>query len=227
MNRPHRLRFPSRLAITAAVAAVILAPSTASGQLGLAARAGTLGFGAEAALDLSDRLVLRGGVGFTDVEVTTRFDDIRTTLTLPETWYNVGVDAYLNGALRIGGGLLFKPDDPTLIGVLENSVDIGGRTFTPEEIGTLTGRISSDERAPYLLVGFGKHTDAGFGLSLDVGAAFTGDPRVTLDAVGGTFADQDELQSRLDQEARNFEEDMKTYLRIWPILSLGLRLGIG
>lgn len=202
-------------------------PSPAAGQLGIAARAGTLGIGGEAALDLSDRVVVRGGMGLTNLEVSTTFDGVEVELQLPKTWYNVGLDLYLNGALRIGGGLLFKPDDPQLVGVLEESVDIGGRTFTPSEIGTLTGSIASEDQAPYLLIGFGKHTDSGFGLSLDIGAAFTGDPRVTLDAQGGTFSDQAELQARLDQEARNFEGDMKTYLRIWPILSLGLRLGLG
>ena len=94
-------------------------------------------------------------------------------------------------------------------------------------MGPVTGSGTSKERAPYVLIGFGRHTDRGFGLSLDIGAAFTGDPGVTLDATGGTYPDQDELDARLDAEARNFENDMKTYLRIWPILSLGLRLGLG
>lgn len=210
-----------------AVIATAASPSSAESQLGIAARAGTLGIGGELALGLSDRLVARGGLGLTSYTVTTTFDDIRVEMDLPENWYNVGVDLYLNGAMRIGGGVLIKPDDPTLVGRLQGPVDIGGQTFTPEEVGTLTGTIMSKERAPYVLVGFGRHTDSGFGLSLDIGAAFTGDPRVTLQAEGGTYPNQAELNARLDEEARNFEEDMKTYLKIWPILSLGLRLGIG
>lgn len=211
----------------ALAAAWALAPSAIAAQLGIAARAGTLGIGGELALGLSDRLVARGGLGLTSYTVSTTFDDIDVELALPENWYNVGLDLYLNSALRVGGGLLFKSEDPSLVGNLEGPVDIGGRTFTPDEVGTLTGTLMSKERAPYLLIGFGRHTASGFGLSLDVGAAFTGEPGVTLDAEGGTFSDEQELQFRLDQEARNFEEDMKTYLRIWPILSLGLRLGLG
>lgn len=234
MNRHRGTRTSStrsqaltRAAAVALVAAVSAAPAPAAGQLGIAARAGTLGIGGEVALGLSDRLVARGGMGLTSYTVNTTFDDVRVELDLPENWYNAGLDLYLNGALRVGGGVLFKPDDPRMVGRLEGPVDIGGRTFTPEEVGTLTGTIMSKERAPYVLIGFGKHTDSGFGLSLDIGAAFTGDPRVTLQAEGGTFPDQAELNARLDQEARNFENDMKTYLRIWPILSLGLRLGLG
>lgn len=217
----------NRFVFLATSVALLSAPSLASAQLGIAARAGTLGIGGEAALGLSDRIVVRGGMGITTLEVSTTFDDIEVDLELPDSWYNVGVDLYLNGALRLGGGMLFKTDDPTVTGVLDGPVDIGGQTFEPEEIGTLTGRLESDGQAPYLLIGFGKHTSTGFGLSLDIGAAFTGEPDVTLDAQGGTFSDQPELEMRLDQEARNFEEDMKPYLRIWPILSLGLRFGFG
>ena len=205
----------------------LAAPPSAAAQIGVAARVGTLGIGGEGALDISDRLVLRGGVGLVTLDVSTSFDGIAVDLELPDSWYNVGIDIYLNSALRIGGGLLVRPDDPTLTGAFQEPVDVGGRTFTPGEIGTLTGTLSSEDRAPYLLIGFGKHTASGLGLSLDVGAAFTGDPRVTLDASGGTFSDQPELDARLEQEAQDFEDDMRGWLRIWPILSLGVRLGIG
>ena len=221
-------RVTSAVPFAALVTALaLLVPTPAPGQLGIAARAGTLGIGGEAALALSDRLVLRGGLGLTPFDVSTTFDGIDVELELPESWYTVGVDLYLNGAMRVGGGFLFRPDDPRLTATPVDPVDVGGRSFTPEEIGVLTGVLGAQGRAPYLLVGFGKHTSSGFGLSLDVGAAFTGDPEVTLDAEGGTFSDQAELDARLIQEAEDFEEDMKGYLRFWPIVSLGVRLGLG
>ncbi|MDX1648142.1 MAG: hypothetical protein R3304_13435 [Longimicrobiales bacterium] len=206
---------------------LLLLPYPAAGQLGVAARVGSLGIGAEAAVGLSDRLVARGGIGLVPLELSTSFDGVDVDLELPDSWYNVGLDLYLNGALRVGGGLLIRPDDPTVTGAFQDPVDIGGRTFTPEEIGTLTGTLATEGRAPYLLVGFGKHTDTGFGLSLDVGVVFSGNPDVTLDARDGIFSDQAELEIRLQQEAQDFEDDMKGYLRFWPIASLGLRLGVG
>ena len=219
---------PAALSFAAFVAGfTLLMPAPASAQLGVAARAGTLGIGGEAALALSDRLVLRGGLGLIPFDVSTTFDGIDVELELPESWYNVGLDIYLNGAMRVGGGFLLRPDDPRLTATPAEPVDVGGRTFTPEEIGQLTGVLGSQGRAPYLLIGFGKHTSSGFGLSLDVGAAFTGDPEVTLDSEGGTFSDSAELDARLEQEAQDFEDDMKGYLRFWPIVSLGVRLGVG
>ena len=206
---------------------LLLAVDGASAQVGVAARVGTLGIGAEAAISPSDRIVIRGGFGLSQLEANTTFDGVSVVLTLPESWYNVGIDLYLNGSFRIGGGILFKPDDPTITGAFEDEVEIGGRTFTSAEIGTLTGQVLSEDRAAYVLIGFGKHTSSGIGLSLDVGAAFLGNPSVTLAAEGGTFPDQAELDARLELEAQAFEEDMKAYLKIWPILSLGIRIGIG
>ena len=221
--------------MTTMMPAVLLALAVTSGglaesagaQIGIAGRAGTLGLGADLAIDVSERVTLRGGLGFWSLTASTTIDDIDVELALPDSWYNAGLDIYLNSVVRIGGGVLFKGSDVTVTGTLDGPVDIGGMTFTPEEVGTLTGSLVTRNRAGYLLLGVGKHSSQGFGLTLDVGAAFTGAPTVELDAQGGTFADQAELDSRLEQEAANFEDDMKTYLRIWPILSLGLRIGTG
>lgn len=209
------------------LAVTVAGPAALSAQFGVAGRVGTLGIGVEGAVGLSDRIVIRGGVGLSTLEASTTFDGIEVDLTLPDSWYNVGIDLFLTNTIRVGGGILFKPDDPTLTGTFTSPVDIGGRTFTPTEIGTLTGQVTSNDQAAYVLIGFGKHTSSGIGLSLDIGAAFLGTPSVSLAAEGGTFEDQAELDARLEQEARNFEDDMKAYLRVWPILNLGIRIGIG
>jgi len=204
----------------------IALPLDASAQLGLGARIGTLGIGGEAALELSERFVVRGGAGLSKLKANTTFGGVPVELDLPEAWYNVGVDFYLNGSLRIGAGVAYKPDDPSIRGAFTEAVEIGGVVLTPGEIGDLTGTIDSDDEAAYLLLGFGKHTDSGIGLFIDVGTVILGSPTVDLQASGGTYP-QDELDVLLRQEAREFEDQMKTYLRFWPIMSLGLRIGIG
>lgn len=204
-------------------------PAAAMAQgLGVGGRVGTLGLGGEAAVGLTDRLVIRGGVGVVPVEPTMTFGDVEVSLSLP-TVYNVGVDLYLNSALRIGGGMLFRSADPEVTGEFSEPQDIGGTTFTPVELGTLTGVFDSNDSAPYVLIGFGRHTAAGVGLFVDFGVAFMGDPDVRLDASGGSRdPDTDAtLRNALDQEAMEFEDDMRGYLKVWPILSIGVRLGAG
>lgn len=216
-----------KLALAAMAAALAWTPAQAAAQgAGIGIRAGTLGVGGEAALSLTDRIVLRGGAGFAPFDPKATFDDLDVTLKLP-TQYNVGLDLYLTGAMRVGGGLLFR-SAPEVTGEFTTPQDIGGSSYTPAELGTLKGVIDSGDRVPYILIGFGRHTAPGFGLFIDLGVAFLGDPDVRLDTEGGTLSsDVDPLRSSLDQEAANFEDDMRTYLRYWPILSLGFRVGLG
>jgi hypothetical protein len=214
-----------------AVAFVVfgMLPASIAGQsFGVGARIGTLGAGGEAAVALTDRLVVRGGVGFIPTEPSVTLDDIDVTLEFPN-WYNVGADFYLTGAMRIGGGILLKSKDLELSGTFTGSQDIGGQTYTAQEIGTLTGVFDQRDQVPYVILGFGKHTAPGFGLFLDLGVGFVGEPNIRLGAEGGTLdpATNAQFRSALDDEAANFEADIGSYLKLWPIFSLGLRIGLG
>ncbi len=137
------------------VAATVAFPAAAAAQgLGIAGRVGTLGFGGDVAMGVTERLVIRGGMGLSPFEVSATIDNVDVTLTLP-TWYNVGVDLYLNGAFRVGAGLLFKPDDFKLTGDFDSAQNIGGMLFTPQALGTLTGVVDSRSQAPYVRIGLG------------------------------------------------------------------------
>jgi hypothetical protein len=202
------------------------APVAAQG-FGFGARGGTLGFGVEAAMGLGERVVARAGVGWSLYDPDISLSEIDVTAELP-TWFNAGLDLYLNDALRVGAGVLFKADDPTFSADFTQDQEIGGQTFTPQQIGTLIGVIDSRDEAPYILIGFGRHTAPGVGLFVDFGVAFLGEPDFRLDAEGGSLSsDSGPLRSALDAEAQEFEDDAGAYMRFWPILNLGLRFGVG
>jgi hypothetical protein len=221
-------------------AALVALPGTLSAQgFGIAARAGSLGVGAEAAVGLTDAFVIRGGIGLLPVELKNPSfwepgPGVDATLKLPKTWYNIGADLYLGGGFRIGGGMLFKPDDPTLTGSLTGSasIDIGGTTYTATDVAEVKGTLVSKSSAPYFLIGFGKHTKTGIGLFLDLGVAMLGDPEVSLEATKGTATLPSSplygpLQDRLRQEEQTIENDFGSYLKLWPILNIGIKLGVG
>jgi hypothetical protein len=219
-------------------AALLALPVTASAQgFGIAGRAGTLGVGAEAAVGIGEALALRGGIGLFPIETdATRFwdvgQDVNAKLKFPKTWYNVGLDLYLGGSFRIGGGMLFKPDDPTITATLQGTaeIDIGGQTYTASDVSEVVGSLSTKDSAPYVLIGFGKHTAPGVGLFLDLGVAFMGDSQVTLVATDGNpvIIDSAAFQQRLLDEAQNLDNDLPAWAKkYWPIASIGLRIGLG
>jgi hypothetical protein len=216
-----------RLLIIAAASAVLIPGQALAQGIGVGVRAGTLGIGAEGAVGLTENLVVRGGIGLMPWEPEQDIDEITFSLNLPDTWYTVGLDLYLAGPLRVGAGLLYKPDDPSLTARLSTSTDIGGTSYTPAEVGTLTATLEARRKAPYLSLGFGRHDSPGFGLSLDLGVAFLGKPEFTLTAEDGTLVGDPAFEANLRAEEVNLENDAGPLLQYWPILSLGLRLGIG
>ena len=177
-------------------------------------------------MGLGERLAVRGGVGLLPFEPSVEIEEIDFTLSLPDTWFNIGADLYLGGGFRIGGGMLFKSDDPSIEGTPNGSVEIGDETYSETEIGTITGTFDSRDSAPYVLIGFGRHVLSGIGLFADLGVAFMGEQEVSLDA-DGSLSDDPEFRARLEEEERDFEEDAGSYLDYWPILNIGIKIGLG
>jgi hypothetical protein len=209
-------------------------PALAGAQdFALAGRAGTIGLGAEAAVSFGGRLALRGGVGLTPVEIDAGSlveagDEVEATLTLPKTWFNLGADLNLGAGFRIGGGMLFKTDDPELEAILGSggTIEIDGVEYTNTQVESVRGVLDSKDQAPYAILGFGSPTGQGIGLFFDLGVAFLGDPQVALSAEGDeAVVGSNEFQNRLRQEEQRVEDEAGDYLRLWPILNLGVRIG--
>jgi len=165
-------------------------------------------------------------MGFVPLEIDQSLSEMDLTATFPSV-ISAGIDLFPGGgSFRISGGVLSRPDDIELKGVPTASVDIGGTVYTIAELGTVTGSIgSSSEIAPFVTIGWGKHTSSGFGLFLDIGAAYMGDPEVNAEA-SGTLGSNATFNTNLDAEIATFEEDLGTYLKFYPILSIGLKIGI-
>lgn len=216
-------RLEKRLLLLAIVA-LVAQPRPAHAQVLVAPRASTLGvFGVEIVGIATNRIEARAGLGVWTLEAETEFDGIPVRISFPDLSLNIGVDYYLNESFRFGGGLLLRTSYPTLRGTYEGVINVGGTPITATEAGTITGVVTSNKRAGYAVIGFGRPTGNGLGLSLDVGAAFLGNPSVSLMSEDGTFP-EDEMAVLLAAEEQDFEDDMKTYFRIWPILSISLRI---
>lgn len=217
----------NRTTILATLFALAALPMPADAQIMAGPRVGTMGVvGGEVVVAATTRFEVRGGVGIWTLTATTEFDDIPMDVHFPDLSVNVGVDYYLNDTFRIGGGVLFRSSYPTLSGAYDGVINVGGTPLTATEAGDIRGVVTSNKQAAYAVIGLGRPTGRGVGLSLDVGAAYLGNPSVSLTSENGTFP-EDELESLLAAEAENFEDDMKTYFRIWPILSISLRFVVG
>ena len=108
------------------------------------------------------------------------------------------------------------------------TVQVGDSTFTGAELGTLEGAFETSNAAPYVTIGFGRHTGAGFGLVLDLGVAFMGESSLSLTAPNSTRTGpaKARLDAELAKEVEGVEEDLRKYTKLFPMLNIGIRIGL-
>jgi hypothetical protein len=96
---------------------LIALPMSASAQtigVGIAARAGSLGFGGEVAVGVSRYLGVRAGIGVMPLSYTGDVEDVNYRVESTSPMKNIGVDFYPGFFdLRLGGGLLFISNPTT------------------------------------------------------------------------------------------------------------------
>ena len=218
------------LFLTAMTVALLPGIAAAQSGIGVAAKAGSIGVGLEAALGLGSSFALRGGAALMPASFDRTYSDIEYDFELPDSYMNIGLDFYPGGGpFRVSGGVLIKPDEPTIRGSFTEPQDIGGRSYTPEQIGSIVGEIDSGNTAPFVTVGLGRHTTTGFGLFLDVGLAFLKDPTLSIRQEGGslTAAQRAEFNQRLEAERQDIEDELGGWQKFYPIVQAGVKLGLG
>lgn len=214
--------------ILLAAAAAIVLPMTVSAQsigVGVAARAGSLGFGGEVAVNVTRYIGVRAGVGAMPLSYTGEMEDVRYHVDSTSPMTNIGVDFYPGlFDVRLGGGLLFITNPTTFDAQYSGTVTINGQTYTDSEVGALTGELDHGKAAPYAILGLGRQTNKGIGIFLDVGAAFLEEQRFTYSTTG-ELSDDPTFQAELAAEAQKIEDDVNKYIKVYPILSVGIKFG--
>lgn len=211
------------------ILATLAIPHAISAQgFGIGGRAGTLGFGAEAALGLSNGLVIRGGLGSFIFEFNGEYEGVEYTVKPPAMMGTLGIDFYPGvGPFRLMAGIMVRDGDVELeSGDLSQGgpVEIGDNEYT--EAGTLKGTLSSRSTAPYVGVGFGHHTQGDFGFFADFGVALVGEADVSVTA-DGPIASVPGFQEDLDKHTQEIEDEAASYLKFWPIISVGVKIPLG
>lgn len=218
-----------RKVLVAASAVTMLLPTAVSGQsigIGVAARAGSLGFGGEVAVNVTRFFGVRGGIGVMPLSYNGEMEDVHYHVESTSPLSNVGVDFYPGFFdVRLGGGLLFIQNPTTFDARYSGQVEIGGTMYSDEEVGALTGDLDHGSAAPYVVLGLGRQTNRGIGIFLDLGAAFLEEQRMSYSTTG-TLSGDPNFEAALEAEAQEIEDEVNRYVKVYPILSAGIRYGI-
>ena len=207
-----------------------IAPNTVAGQgFGLSAHAGLNGFGADAGIGLSSRVVLRAGLSvapenyFLTQLFPSDISGVEYDVLLPKTTLRAGLDLHILGPLRLMGGVMYRSEDLTTRATVTQSINLGGETFT--QSGSVEARLDQNSLMPYAGIGFG-NLSSGFGLYLDIGVAYSSEAVIVMRALGD-LAGAPGVNAALQKEADQFLQEAPEILtKLYPILQIGLKFGL-
>lgn len=204
--------------------AILLLPTAALAEIGIEAKASTLGLGAEIHFGFTSYLNLRVGLNNYSYTYDTTEDDINYNFDLKLRSTSVLLDFHpFGGTFRLTGGMLKNENEFQGNAALAGSYDIGGNTYTSAEVGTLSGNISFDSPVPYVGFGWANNPgESGFGVSFDIGLVMQGEPKADLFTQGGTLLNDPQFQDDLAAEELALQEDMKEF-DAYPVISFGLQ----
>lgn len=176
---------------------------TDTGQWAIGAKGGTLGIGGELTRKVATDINTRVGFNMLDYSYDDDVAGIEYDFGLGLRSFSALVDWHIfDGPFRITGGVLTLDNQFDLKTLVNQNVIIGDNTYTPAQVGRLSGRVDLDGVAPYIGIGWGNPVGRGrrWGFYSDFGVAFANTPDVVLHA-NGTMAGNPAFEADLAKEA--------------------------
>ncbi|MDQ6955335.1 MAG: hypothetical protein Q9M20_07810 [Mariprofundaceae bacterium] len=192
-----------------------LGTTAQAGDLGIAAKVGTLGFGVEATTNIVPLFInarLQGN-GF---NYNTTITDTNITYDAKLKLATVGLlaDVYpFAGKFRLTGGAYYNGNKLTMNARQLGSVVIGGTTYVSPVVSTT---VDFNNFAPYVGIGWGDAISSGspIGFSFELGALYMGKPKTSIVAPGVSATDIAAEKQKLDDALKN--------MQFYPVASIGI-----
>lgn len=204
-----------------AITTPAVAQDTTAGSTTVGVTGGTLGIGPEAAVRISENVGIRGNLTFFGYSHDAESDgvDYDGKLKLASGGLMLDFHPFQNG-FRLSAGARISDNKVRLRAKPTESVEIGDETYTPEEVGTLSGNVKANSFAPTLTVGWAGGAARGLNFGIEAGGMFHGSPKVKSLKATGLLASDPDFQEELRRETDELEDDVD--YKIFPIVQISL-----
>lgn len=192
------------------------------GRVAVGVSGGTYGIGPELAYRFSEHAGVRVSAGFFSRNHSDDIDDIDYDTKVKLNSVGAALDWYpAGGGFRVSLGGRANNNKIHLRGTPSTNVEIGDVTYSPAQVGTLTGTVEGAHSfAPTLTVGYGGKLAPGFTLGFELGVMAQGSPKIkNLQASGGTLSSNTAFLAELEQERQQAEDDVDNF-KLWPVVQL-------
>ena len=189
----------------------------------LTGKIGTLGYGAELNLGVSENVNARFGVNGYTYKYNANSSSVNYDFNLQLQTASAMADWYpFSGGFRTSGGLFYNNNKFSLAGKpTGGTYTIGNTTYPSGNISSLQATMTFNTVAPYLGIGWGNPvaSDKGWGLVTDVGVIFQGSPNIDL--VSTCTAGCTTFANDLAAEKAKMQSDLSGF-KWWPVVSIGI-----
>jgi len=194
------------------------------GTLAIGVTGGTLGIGPELSLRPIEHLGVRANLHWLSFSHHEDVDDISYDGDLGLLSIGAVLDWYpFDGGFRVSAGARWSGNELDLSATPASDVTIGGTTYTPAEIGRLTGTVEANPIAPVLTLGYGGDLSRGLAFGIEAGVMFQGAAKIeNLRARGGLLESDPGLLLDLEDEEKRIEDEIDSY-RFWPVVQVMLQ----
>ena len=206
------------------VAMLAATPATAQSASGMSVgvTGGTLGIGPEVGFRFSNAVGVRGNATFLGISRDVDSDDINYQGDLKLGSGGLMLDVHpFGGGFTVSAGARINKNKVKLSAHPTGDVEVGDETFTPEEVGTLSGVVKTNSLAPTLTLGWRGGSKRGLSFGVEAGGMFQGSPTINNLHATGTLASDPDFQSNLAREEREIEDDINNF-KVYPIVQLSI-----
>ncbi len=215
-----------RLTLAAALGATLLAGAAHAqdGRFAVGGNIGTPGVGAELQYKLNDNFVVRGGGDWMKFDYDHTYSGVDYSAKLKTSTGGAFLDWHPGGGgFFVSGGSYFGERKAKLGGTPTGPTQIGSVTFTPAQIGTITGDVEMSKTQPFAGLGWDNtfSRNGAWGFRVLGGVSFSKEPKVDLTTSGGTLSNDPTFLQQLQLEEDSVRDDAKGF-KYFPIVQVGL-----
>jgi hypothetical protein len=209
--------------LMAGTASAQTAPSS-PGNFAVGIEGGTIGGGVTAQVRVGSNFEVRGSGDFLQFDHDTTYHNI----PYRGQWHGMTGGAFvdwhpMSNAFMLTAGGYFGSRKLDINATPTGPVNIGGATFTPAEVGELTGNVRMSDAQPFVGLGFNNtfHTSSRLSFTGVLGVSFSSSPSVELNSTGGTLSNDPTFQTFLSNERAIIAHDVRNF-KYYPIATIGV-----
>ena len=199
--------------------------ASAKEGLGIDAKIGTLGAGAELSASIIPNTRLRGGLNYLIWDFESTIDDINYDFETEFNSISVIFDIHpFGGAFFLSGGVLFNNNTVAVDGSVDPSIipaQYQSYSYLADQV-SISGDVEFMPVAPYAGLGWrSNNDDSGWGVALELGVLFQGAPDITNLRVNAPVDvnDLEEVQQFLAEQESEIEDEL-SWFEFYPVASL-------